>query len=89
MLEIKYLTQFKKDLKKVTKRGNDLAKLKKLIEILAKEKDIPVKYKDHKLSGNYLGYRDCRIEPDWLLIYRKSSIHITLARTGSHSDLFR
>lgn len=79
---------FKKDIKRQKKRGKDLAKLKVVIEILISGKDLPQRYLDHTLSGNWNGWRDCHIEPDWILIYKLSSDAVTLGRTGTHSDLF-
>lgn len=79
---------FEKDSKKLQKRGKDLLKLKKIISLLAQGEQLPQKNKDHKLSGDYLGFRECHVEPDWLLIYQVTSKTLCLVRTGSHSDLF-
>ena len=84
-----YTTQFKRDYKKVKKQKKELKKLKVLIEKLVSGESLEFSYKDHQLSGEFKGYRDCHIEPDWLLIYKISSESITLERTGSHSELFR
>ena len=81
-------SSFKKDVKRQRKRRKDLAKLKILIELLVSGGDLPESYRDHGLSGNWTGWRDCHIEPDWLLIYKVSSDTLTLGRTGSHADLF-
>jgi len=81
-------SSFKKDVKRQKKRGRDLAKLKVVIELLVAGKDLPQQYLDHGLSGNWNGWRDCHIEPDWILIYKSSPDSITLGRTGTHSDLF-
>jgi mRNA interferase YafQ len=81
-------TSFKKDIKRQKKRGKDLDKLKTLIELLVSESDLPESYRDHALSGNWIGWRDCHIEPDWILIYKLTPEALTLGRTGSHSDLF-
>lgn len=72
------------------KRGKDISKLEKVIDILSSGGIFPEKYLDHALSGNYSGYRECHIEPDWLLIYKIENATLTLIlfRTGSHSDLF-
>lgn len=90
MLKIKYHSKFKKDIKIIKKRNYDLSKLEKVIEILAEEKNLPAKYKDHFLTGNYRDFRECHILPDWLLIYRidKDILTLVLSRTGTHSDLF-
>ena len=81
-------SSFKKDVKRQKKRGKDLEKLKVVIEILIAGKDLPQQYLDHGLSGNWNGWRDCHIEPDWILIYKLSADAVTLGRTGTHSDLF-
>lgn len=81
--------QFKKDVKRVKKRGWDTEKLKILLKLLIEGSILPLEYKDHSLLGNYNGCRDCHIEPDWLLIYRYEGMNLHLIRTGSHSDLFR
>ena len=91
MLKINYHTSFKKDYKTIKKRGYNIKKLEKVIDILANEMQLPEQYKDHNLSGNYKGYRECHIEPDWLLIYKihNDILTLTLVHTGTHSDLFR
>jgi len=88
MLEIQITKQFKKDYARVTKRGKNLSKIKQVILLLEQGKELPAKYKDHALTGNYAHSRDCHIEPDWLLIYNISGDIITLERTGTHSDIF-
>ena len=88
MLEAIYKNKFYKDLELAKKRGKDLEKFKVLAKLLAEEKPLERKYDDHPLKGNYRGFRECKIEPDWLLIYFKDSAAITFARTGTHSDLF-
>lgn len=79
---------FKKDIKRLQKRGKNLNKLKTVIDKLLDNQELETKYKDHALSGNLKGYRDCHIEPDWLLIYKITESNLFLVRTGSHSDLF-
>ncbi len=81
-------TQFRKDIKLLQKRGKDLQKLKDLLALLLSENPLPARNRDHPLTGNWSGWRDCHLEPDWLLIYRKSSDELTLGRTGTHSHLF-
>jgi len=88
-LTIIYTTQFKRDYKKIEKQNKDLNKLKVLIEKLVCEETLESKYKDHKLTGELKEYRECHIEPDWLLIYKRTIDAILLERTGSHSDLFK
>ena len=80
--------QFRKDIKRVFKRGKDQEKLVRLLRILESERDLPESYRDHALAGNWAGRRDCHIEPDWILIYKVCEEQIVLERTGTHSDLF-
>ncbi|MBL1212868.1 MAG: type II toxin-antitoxin system YafQ family toxin [Ignavibacteriae bacterium] len=84
-----YTSQFKKDFKKISKQGKELAKLELIISTLLNNKPLPRKYQDHSLTGKWKNHRDCHIEPDWLLIYRYTSDSLILERTGSHSDLFK
>ena len=90
MLSIAYTNQFKKDFKKIQKRGLNLIELQKLIELIANEQPIPAKYKNHKLIRDYKDVWDCHIKPDWLLLYQidEENKEVTFVRTGSHSDLF-
>lgn len=82
-------TQFKKDVKRARKRGKDLGKLKALLSLLIHQTELPASYQDHPLRGNWKGYRDAHIEPDWLLLYRVAGGELQLARTGTHADLFQ
>ena len=88
--DIQFTTQFKKDLKLAKKQNKDLDKLFSVIEVLARGETLPPQYRDHDLSGNYKGTRECHVEPDWLLIYEVDGdeLILYLTRTGSHSDLF-
>jgi len=70
------------------KRGKDLKKLAALLLLLIEERQLPPTYRDHPLKGDWSGYRDAHIEPDWLLIYRVQGDELQLARTGTHADLF-
>lgn len=90
MLKIVSSTQFKKDLKLAKKRSYDIDRLRDIVNLLASEKALDEKYRDHALTGNYRGFRECHIEPDWLLIYRVTDqeLELFLFRTGTHSDLF-
>jgi mRNA interferase YafQ len=88
MKSIRRSTQFKKDYKRVKKSGNNIAELRQVINKLANDENLDAKYRDHALVGNYLGCRECHIEPDWLLIYKNSITELALIRTGSHSELF-
>lgn len=88
---IKYTTQFKKNYKLAMRRGFDINLLDELIRKLASGETLPENYHDHPLTGNWIGYRECHIQPDWLLIYHinKDVLVLTLSRTGTHSDLFK
>lgn len=90
MYKIKPTSKFQKDLKKISKRGYDLSLLKSVINILARGEELPEKYKDHSLKGNFVNCRECHITPDWLLIYEKTEdkLYLYLTRTGTHSDLY-
>ena len=85
---IQRTSQFKKDVKRLQKRGKDMALLKNIILILASNQSLEAKYRDHTLIGNFYGTRECHINPDWLLIYQMSDDAIVLVRTGSHAELF-
>ncbi len=87
-MRLSQTNQFKKDIKRLQKRGKDLEKLKSVIGLLIAKQPLPPKHRDHQLSGNWAGHRDCHIEPDWLLIYKPLEDEIRLERTGNHSDLF-
>lgn len=89
MLNLSYTHQFKKDLKLANKRGKKLSRLDEIISILREEKPLPAKNRNHRLEGGYIDHWECHIEPDWLLIYLKTSKVLTLVRTGTHSDLFK
>ena len=88
--EIKNTTQCKKDYKLAKRRGLDINLLKEIVTKLANGEALDLKQKDHPLSGTWAGYRECHIQPDWLLIYRYEDdvLVLALARTGTHSDLF-
>lgn len=83
-------SQFKKDFKLAQKRHLNIDLLKDVVSKLANGESLPAKNRDHALSGNWIGYRECHITPDWLLIYRieENLLILTLARNGTHSDLF-
>lgn len=87
---IEFTTRLKKDLKLAKKQNKNLDKMFEVIEILANGGKLDAKYRDHDLSGNFKGTRECHIEPDWLLIYeiKEDILVLMLSRTGTHSDLF-
>jgi mRNA interferase YafQ len=80
--------QFRRDVKLVQKRGKDMAKLREAILLLIEGSSLPPRYKDHPLGGDWKHFRDCHLEPDWLLIYKIDGDNMHLVRTGTHSDLF-
>lgn len=88
MLNVRYSTRLKKDFKTCVKRGYKMALLHQVIDTLRIPASLPTKNRDHNLSGNYYGYRECHIEPDWLLIYKQTDDELRLDRTGTHADLF-
>ena len=81
-------SQFKRDVKKVEKRGKDLARLRAVLEPLIRQEPLSAVHRDHPLHGKWKSYREVHIEPDWLLVYRVAGTELHLVRTGSHSDLF-
>ena len=89
MLKLKYTNQIKRDLKLAQKRGKNLGKLSTIINLLQEEKNLPEKYRNHKLSGNYKDHWECHIEGDWLLIYLLGIDTISLVRLDTHTDLFK
>lgn len=90
MYKLRPTTKFQKDLKRVQKRGYDLSLLTEVLKKLANGEILPEKNRDHPLTGNYAGCRECHVSPDWLLIYEIShdELILYLTRTGTHSDLF-
>ena len=88
MYQIFRTNAFAKDVKIMQKRSKDFTKLKLIIESLASNMQLSPKHKDHKLIGNWGSYRECHVEPDWLLIYRINNNTLELIRTGTHADLF-
>jgi mRNA interferase YafQ len=87
-MKLSQTNQFKKYIRKQIKRGKKPEKLTQIIILLLEEQPLPEANKDHPLIGNWAGRRDCHIEADWVLIYRKTDDEIRLERTGTHSDLF-
>ena len=90
MYEVVATNRFKKDLKLAIKRGLDISLLDEIVTTLQNGKVLPEKNRDHAFTGNYVGCRECHIQPDWLLIYEISNkeLILYLTRTGTHSDLF-
>ena len=90
MLKISFTNQYLKDLELIKRRNLPKSELDEVVKMLSEEQPLLPKYKDHELKGYYLGYRECHIRPDWLLIYKmnKQILTLVLTRTGTHSDLF-
>ncbi|MCP4363228.1 MAG: type II toxin-antitoxin system YafQ family toxin [Chloroflexi bacterium] len=86
---IRQSTKFRRDIKRLKRQQKDLAKLKTVITLLAAQKPLTAQHRDHTLTGNWKGFRECHIQPDWLLIYRVEGDELQLTRTGSHAELFR
>ena len=88
--EIKTYKQYNRDVKLAFRRGLDIEKLLEVVKLLQNDEPLPAKYKNHLLSGDYKGYWECHINPDWLLLYEKDTEIriISLYRTGTHSDVF-
>ncbi len=89
MLKPFYTNQFNKDIEKVSKQNRDIGLIKDIIRKLILQKTLDMKFKDHKLKGQYADHRECHIQPDWLLIYLIRHDSITFVRTGSHAELFK
>jgi len=89
--EVRHTHAFKKDYKRAKKRGLDIAKLQKAVELLANGEPLPEPMRDHALTGNWVRHRECHIAPDWLLIYQlcEDVLVLELTRTGSHADLLQ
>lgn len=89
--EVRFTNQFKKDIKLAQKQGKDIEKLFSVVDILASGEPLPSKFRDHDLTGDYKGCRECHIESDWLLVYEKDNglLILMLNRVGSHSELFK
>ena len=83
-----YSRQFERDVKLQRRRGKDTGKLRAVLQLLVEERPFAEKHRDHSLSGDFSGYRECHIESDWLLIYRIEEKTVYFVRTGTHSDLF-
>jgi len=88
MLTAIYTKRFEKDVELAKRRNKHLEKLKEVIRALVAQESLDICYKDHVLTGNYSGRRECHIEPNWLLIYKLEEARIIFERTGTHSDLF-
>lgn len=90
MLKLETTVQFRKDYKRMIKRGCKRELIERVIETLLEEKPLDIKHRDHELRGDYVGFRECHIQPDWLLVYKVDTgrLILTASRTGTHADLF-
>ncbi len=91
MYQVKFTSIYKKRYKLMKKRGLDLSLLDEVVDLLRQGKQLDEKYRDHSLSGGFIGFRECHIKPDWLLVYliENDILTLTLVDTGSHSDIFK
>lgn len=91
MLKVKFSKQFQKDYKRMMKRGCNEEDFLVVLELLRTRQELPRNYCDHELKGMYKGFRECHINPDWLLMYKVEAdiLTLVLSRTGTHSDLFK
>ena len=87
-LAIRQSTRFRRDAKRLRSQNFDLSELESVVSALVAEEQLDQRYRDHALVGNWKGFRECHIQPDWLLIYRIESDELQLARTGSHAELY-
>ncbi len=83
-----YTTRFKREIALMIRRGKNEAKFVALAAKLLNEDVLEPKYRDHPLKGSVIGWRDCHVEPDWILIYKLTATEVVFSRTGTHSDLF-
>ena len=88
MKTLDQIGSFKRDLKRVTKRGYDLSKLARVLSLLKASAPLPVSHRPHSLRGRWKGFLECHVEPDWLLIYPTDAVRVLLVRTGTYADLF-
>ena len=88
MKRVSQTSQFTKDLRRLSRRGKDLEKLKELVRKLVQDEPLEPRHRDHALGGSWHPSRDCHVEPDWILIYTLEKKGLRLERTGTHSDLF-
>lgn len=89
MLKIVFGNAFKRDYKRLAKRGYDIQLLDSVMGLLASGVQLDEKFSDHLLKGDWKGYRECHIEPDWIFIYARDEASLYCARTGTHSDILK
>jgi mRNA interferase YafQ len=88
MLQPEHSNQFERDVERARRRGKDLSRLRAVMDALLEPRPLEPRHHDHKLKGRWVGYRECHVEPDWLLIYKPLASAILFVRTGTHQDLF-
>ncbi len=88
MLPVRPTSRFRKDLKRAAKQGRNMGELQRVLERLSVPAPLPARHRDHKLKGEWIDFRECHIEPDWLLIYSISDFELRPVRVGTHSELF-
>lgn len=88
MKSFRLTSRYKRDFKRINKRGWDLDQLDAVLDLLATNTQLPPQRRDHPLKGDWHGWRECHIQPDWLLIYQTTDDEVLLAATGTHADLF-
>jgi len=88
MLPIRPTSRFKKDLNRAARQGRNLQKLQSVLQCLSIPAPLPPEYKDHKLKGDWIDFRECHIEPDWVMIYTLSDFELRPVRIGTHAELF-
>ena len=86
--EVVTTSAFERDIKRLRKRGKDMERLRAVVDTLRRGHPLLSRHRDHALSGDWQGFRDCHVEPDWVLVYRIDEDVVYLTRTGTHSDLF-
>ena len=87
--DVQYTSQYKHDFRKAKKQGRDIQPLREVVGWLANDEPLPEKHRDHALQGNWKGYRECHVTPDWLLVYRKinqNELLLVLVRLASHNE---
>jgi mRNA interferase YafQ len=87
-LTLRAMTRFERDAGRMKKRGEDMEKFTAVVEALGSRQPLAPALKDHPLKGDWLGWRDCHVAPDWIIIYKTTDSELILARTGTHADLF-
>ena len=88
LLVVRQSAAFRRDIRRLARQGADVSKLEMIVELLVAKTPLEPRHRDHGLSGDWKGFRDCHVQSDWVLVYRVEGNELQLARTGSHSELF-